>query len=111
MKSASVAELKAGLDSYIKECHGQPIVITQEGRPVAALMAVVDDDDLERLRLAHSPMFNAIMDQAYERYRKGETIPHDQLWAEVETWPDAAKLKPKQSRRGIANKPRKPART
>ena len=104
MRSASVAEIQAGLDSFIKECSHQPIVITKKGRPVAALLAVDDDDDLERLRLAHSPTFNAIMDRAYERFQKGETIPHDQLWAEVESWHDAPKPKVVRRRSAKAKK-------
>ena len=87
MKTASVRQMKAGLEDYLAASAGSPVVITKNGKPVGALLSVKDKDELERLLLAHSPKLNAIFDRAHERIRQGEGIPHDQFWAEVEAMP------------------------
>jgi hypothetical protein len=51
---------------------------------VAVILAVVDEEDLEGLILAHSPKFQAIMKGGKEEIRRGEGIEHDEFWAEVE---------------------------
>ncbi len=87
MKTASVRQMKAELEAYLKASAGSPVVITKNGKPVGALLSVQDKDDLERLLLAHSPKLNAIFERAHERIRQGQGIPHDQFWAEVEALP------------------------
>jgi prevent-host-death family protein len=87
MKTASVRQMKAELETYLKASGGNPVVITKNGKPVGALLSVQDKDDLERLLLAHSPKLNAIFERAHDRIRRGEGIPHDQFWAEVEELP------------------------
>ena len=92
MKTASVRQMKAELEAYLKASAGSPVVITKNGKPVGALLSVQDKDDLERLLLAHSPKLNAIFERAHERIRQGQGIPHDQFWAEVEALPAPKKM-------------------
>jgi prevent-host-death family protein len=55
MNIASIANVKARLSAYIKESEeGGPVIITRNGQPVAVLVPVLDDDDLERLILDRS---------------------------------------------------------
>jgi len=42
--------------------------------------AVSDEDDLERLVLARTPRFMAILDAAERRIKKGKGIKHDDFW-------------------------------
>jgi prevent-host-death family protein len=84
MKIVPVAELKAHLSSYLEETVGGPVIITKNGRAVAALIAVTDDDDLERLIMAHSPRLRQLLDEAAARVKHGGGIPHDQFWAQVD---------------------------
>lgn len=92
MKTASIRQMKAELEAYLKASVGSPVVITKNGKPVGALLSVHDDEDLERLLLAHSPKLNAIFERAHERIRQGQGIPHDQFWAEVEALPATKKV-------------------
>jgi hypothetical protein len=39
---------------------------------------------LERLVLAHSPRFQAILDAASKRFEAGNGIPHEEFWKEAE---------------------------
>jgi len=49
----SVSEVKAKLSDYIREAeHGEPVIITRHGRPVAALVGATELAALERLRAA-----------------------------------------------------------
>jgi prevent-host-death family protein len=84
MKIASVADVKANFSSYIKESEEGAVVITRNGKPVAVLLGVQDDDEVERLILSRSRRLKAILDAAHQRIRAGEGIPHDEFWKQVE---------------------------
>jgi prevent-host-death family protein len=84
MKIASVAEVKAQFSAYLKESEQGPVIVTRNGRPVAALLAVHDDEELERLVLAHSTRLRALLETARQQIREGGGISHDDLWRELE---------------------------
>lgn len=100
MKIASVADVKARLSAYLKESQAGPVVVTRNGKAVAVLLAVTDDDELERLLLAHSPKFQALLDRSRRQIEETGGIPHDVFWREVkaESREDARKDKPAQRR-------------
>jgi prevent-host-death family protein len=83
MKIASVADVKARLSAYLKETAEGPVVVTRNGKVVAVLVAVADDEELERLLLAHSPKFQALLDKSRRQIGESGGIPHDQFWREV----------------------------
>lgn len=85
MKIASVADIKAKLSAYLKDTEDGPVVVTRNGKAVAVLVAVADDDELERLVLAHSPKFQALLDKSRQQIEDTGGIPHDQFWREVNT--------------------------
>lgn len=84
MKIASVADVKARLSAYLKESQEGPVIVTRNGKAVAVLVAVTDDDDLERLVLAHSPKFQALIDKSRRQIEAPGGIPHDVFWREVQ---------------------------
>ena len=84
MKIASVAEVKARLSSYLKASATGPVVVTRNGKAVAVLLGIEDDDELERLLLAHSRKLRAILDAADRRIDEGAGIGHDEFWQQVE---------------------------
>jgi prevent-host-death family protein len=84
MKIASVADVKAHLSAYIKSSADELVVITKNGKPVAVLLPMEDADELERLALAYSRRFQAILHEAREQIRAGGGIAHDDFWREVE---------------------------
>src|SRR5438270_4514331 len=95
MKIGSVAELKARLSAYLNESQEGPVIVTRNGKAVAVLLAVTDEDELERLVLAHSPKFQAILDKSRRQIEETGGIPHDDFWREVaaESREDAGKGK------------------
>jgi prevent-host-death family protein len=84
MKIAPVAEVKAKFSAYLKASEKGPVVVTRNGKAVAVLLSIEDGEDVERLVLANSGRFQAILDVARKEIREGKGIPHEQFWAEVE---------------------------
>src|SRR5437879_10566176 len=84
MKIASVADVKARLSAYLKESEQGPVIVTRNGKAVAILLAVTDEEELERLVLAHSPKFQALLDKSRRQIEETGGIPHDVFWREVE---------------------------
>ncbi len=83
MKIASVADVKAHLSAYLTASAQSPVVVTRNGKAVAVLVSVADDEDLERLLMAHSPRLQAILDAARQRIHDGMGIPHEEFWEQV----------------------------
>src|SRR4029077_8459756 len=83
MKIASVADIKARLSAYLKESEEGPVIVTRNGKAVAVLLAVTDEDELERLVLAHSPKFQAILEKSRRQIEQTGGIPHETFWKEV----------------------------
>jgi prevent-host-death family protein len=83
MKIASVADVKARLSAYLKETEEGPVIVTRNGKAVAVILAATDDDELERLVLAHSPKFQALLDKSRRQIEQTGGIPHEQFWQEV----------------------------
>jgi prevent-host-death family protein len=84
MKIASVADIKARLSAYLNETETGPVVITRNGRAVAVLLAVQNDDELEDLLLAHSPRLRQILEAGWQQIRDGKGIPPEEFWRQVE---------------------------
>ena len=84
MRMASVADVKARLSTYLKETQEGPVIVTRNGKAVAVLVAVTDEDELERLVLAYSPKFQALLDKSRRQIHETGGIPHAEFWREVE---------------------------
>ncbi|MGH9836508.1 MAG: type II toxin-antitoxin system Phd/YefM family antitoxin [Blastocatellia bacterium] len=84
MKIAPVADVKARLSAYLEECASDgPVIITRNGKPVAVLLAPLDDEDLERLVLSRSPRFQALLSKSRRSIAAGKGLPRDQFWKTV----------------------------
>jgi prevent-host-death family protein len=93
MKIASVAEVKSQFSAFLKASAGGPIVVTRNGRPVAVIVGVQDEDEIERLLMAYSPRLQAILEASRKQFRDGDVLSHEEFWTEV-----AASRAPKRRR-------------
>lgn len=85
MKIAPLADVKAKFSAYVDASRKEgPVIITRNGKPVAVLIAPVDEDDLESLVLARSPRFLARIERARRSIREGKGLTGSQFWAAVE---------------------------
>lgn len=83
MKIASVTEIKARLSAYLRDSEQDPVVVTRDGRPVAVILGIHNEDELERLLLADSPKLRSILGAARARIEAGEGIPSDDFWNDL----------------------------
>jgi prevent-host-death family protein len=83
MRIAPVAKVKAQFSAYLKAATEGPVVVTRHGKPVAVLLSVEDEDELERLILAYTPRFRAILDVAREQIQQTGSIEHEAFWQEL----------------------------
>jgi prevent-host-death family protein len=83
MKRASVAEVKANLTAYLKASADGPVVVTKNGKAVAVLYGVKDEEELHSLLMGHSPQLQAILAKSRGQIARGEGIPHEEFWAEL----------------------------
>ena len=84
MKIASVADIKAHLSAYLRAAARGPVVVTKSGKAAGVLLAIDNEEELERLVLAYSPRLRTILDAARERIRAGAGIRHEDFWRELE---------------------------
>jgi prevent-host-death family protein len=84
MKIAPIAEIKAHLSAYLKESEKGPIVVTRNGKPVAVLLGVSDEEEIERLVLAYSPKFQAVLARGRQQIQMSGGIAHEDFWQEME---------------------------
>jgi PHD/YefM family antitoxin component YafN of YafNO toxin-antitoxin module len=69
--------------TFQEACKEKPVVIAQNEQPVAVLLCVTDQEELERLILSYSPPFQSILNSAKQRIREGQSIGHEAFWEEV----------------------------
>jgi prevent-host-death family protein len=84
MRVASVAEIKSHFSVFLKASKSRPVVVTRNGRPVAVIVGVRDDDEIERLLMAYSPRLRAIVEASRKQLREGDVLTHEEFWREVE---------------------------
>ena len=79
MKIAPLAEVKDRFSAYIDESRESPVVVTRNGRPVAMIVAIEDEDDLDAMLLVHNPRFVQLLEEARQRVHAGGGIGLDEL--------------------------------
>ena len=84
MKTVTLTDAKSRLSSYVDQCMTEgPVIITRNGKPVAVLLAPTDEDDLDRLMLARSPRFQALLDKSRQSIASGKGLSRDEFWRAI----------------------------
>jgi prevent-host-death family protein len=84
MKMASVADIKARFSAYLKESEDGLVVITRNGKAIAALVPIDNEEELERLVLAYSKQFQHVLQQARSEIGAGKGIDHESFWSTLD---------------------------
>jgi prevent-host-death family protein len=87
MKIASVAQVKSQFSAFLKASEGGPVVVTRNGRPVAVIIGVQDEDEIERLLMAYSPQLRAILERSRQQFREGQWLNEEEFWSQMEEPP------------------------
>jgi prevent-host-death family protein len=84
MKIAALADVKAHLSAYVDECENEgPVIITRNGKAAAVLLAPKNNDDLERLLLAHPRRFQSLLNKSRRSIKAGKGVSHGEFWKAV----------------------------
>ena len=83
MKTVEMAEATASLSEYARKAGKETLIVTQRGKPVAALMPVDAQTDLENLVVTTHPTFQAIMERSEARYRAEGGLSTEQVRARL----------------------------
>jgi antitoxin (DNA-binding transcriptional repressor) of toxin-antitoxin stability system len=79
---------------------GGPVVVTRNGRPVAVIVGVQDEDEIERLLMANLAQLQAILEKSRKQIRAGDVLSHKEFWAEVA----ASRRRPKRGKKPKAGR-------
>jgi prevent-host-death family protein len=83
MRIASIADIKARFSAYLKDSAEGPVIVTKNGKPVAVLVSLEDEDEIERMVLAYSPKFKGILQAAKQQIREEGGVKHEDFWQEM----------------------------
>ena len=82
MKTIELTQANDSLGKSVRNLAGEPIVVTEAGVPIAALMPI-DELDLESLALGSNPRFPAIIEEARAQCRQGLGLSTDDVRREL----------------------------
>ena len=68
MKKIEMAKASAPLSEYAQKVSKEPVILTVDGKPVAALVAI-ENADMETATLSTHPKFLAIIERARARQK------------------------------------------
>ena len=98
MKSIDMSKSRRSLASYVKELDGgKPVVITKNGKTIAALVPLTDMD-WESFAVSTNPTFKKIIDEARRSFKLHGGLSTEQVCEQL-----GIKL-PKRHRNGVARK-------
>jgi prevent-host-death family protein len=80
MKVIDKSDATATLAEYASQIENGPVIVTSEGRPVAALVPL-DNTDLESISLGTNPKFLDLIERSRARVKAEGGIPDDQMRA------------------------------
>jgi hypothetical protein len=82
MKTIELSQATNSLEQYARELEQDPLVLTEGGHAIAALLPI-DDADLESLTLSLSPRFQALIERARAEYRNGASFSEEEARREL----------------------------
>jgi hypothetical protein len=73
-----VAEATQPMAAYVEKTHSGPLVLTENGQPVAVMVSI-ELADLESISLSLDPKFLAIIERSRERHRREGGLSSDEV--------------------------------
>ena len=67
MKTVAITTVKDQLSAYVREAQTSPVINTKNGKHIAMLTGIRNEDDLDSLLLANNPRFLQILEEARQR--------------------------------------------
>ena len=83
MKTVEISKATLPLSDYTKGIKKEPVIITKEGRPVAALVSI-PNADLEMVSLSNNPRFIALIERSRARQKSEGGISSEEMRQRLE---------------------------
>lgn len=83
MKTVEVSKATLPLSDYTKGVKKEPVIITKEGRPVAALVSL-PNTDIETVSLSNNPKFIALIERSRARQKSEGGISSEEMRRRLE---------------------------
>lgn len=78
MKTIEMANATAPLLEYANELREEPLLLTRDGKPVAALVPI-EDADLETIAVSTDPRFLSVIERSRARQEKEGGISGEEM--------------------------------
>ncbi|MBI3961640.1 MAG: hypothetical protein HY335_02725 [Deinococcus sp.] len=78
MKTLELAKAIAPLSEYARDVSEEPVILTVDGKPVAALVAI-ENADLETVTLSTHPQFLALIERSRARQKAEGGISSEEM--------------------------------
>ena len=83
MKTLDITEATASLADYAQEANQEPVIVTREGKPIAALMPI-ENADWETVGLSTHPQFLALIERSRSRQKAEGSISSAEMRRRLE---------------------------
>jgi antitoxin (DNA-binding transcriptional repressor) of toxin-antitoxin stability system len=87
MKTIEIADARESLGQYVGHAEDLPIVVTDQGRPVAALLAV-PNADMETVSLSTNAKFLSLIERSRERQGREGGISSSEMRRRLDVAPN-----------------------
>jgi prevent-host-death family protein len=78
MKTLEMEHAKGELSSYAEQVREEPVIVTEHGKPVMALVSI-SNAGLETVNLSTDRRFIVLMERSRELYKPGAGIPLEEI--------------------------------
>jgi len=78
MKTVEVTKAKSSLEEYTKDAKKAPVVVTDEGKPIAVLVRI-RNADLETVSLSNNPQFLDLIQRSRTRHKSEGGISAEEM--------------------------------
>lgn len=78
MKTIEMTKATLSLSDYTKDVTQEPIIITKEGKPIAALISI-SNADVETVSLSNNPHFLALIERSRTRQKTEGGISSEEM--------------------------------
>jgi prevent-host-death family protein len=68
MKTLEMTKATASLAKYARQASQEPVIVTEDGKPVAALISI-ENADRETVTLSTNPQFLALIERSRARHK------------------------------------------
>ncbi len=104
MKKVALAKATHSLAEYLRLLQGEPLVVTEAGKPVAALVPI-EGMDLEQLAIGTSPAFLNLIECSRRRHESAAGLSTEEMYQRLELpLPKELRIPAKRGHQKIVNR-------